>query len=137
MKKKIALLNILLLALVFSGCSLFNDGPKMTLINDSSVAITSIEVRSYIGVNSKTDIGPSNDSLEDGQIVAVDGEVTYDLPLLAPNSKLYVKVYYNNDASSNYTELTYDSDANFNLKYLGNSNNPVFSISGDGASFLE
>ncbi|NCD07037.1 MAG: hypothetical protein EOL97_13040 [Spirochaetia bacterium] len=134
MKMKRTLLNILLLTLVFSSCSLFNNGPKMTLINNSSDVISSVEVRSYIGVNSKPVEGPSADSLADDQTIAVGEKITFDLPLLAPNSSLSVKVYTNNDASSQDSELIYDSDANFKLTYNG-GNLGVFTISGNGASF--
>ncbi len=134
MKKKIVLLNILLLALVFSSCSLFNNSPKMTIVNKSSEVISSIEIRSYIGVNSKTVSGPNNDSLADGQTIDENEKVSYDLPLLAPDSALYVKVYYNNDSNSEYTGVLYDSDANFTLEYNGSTQVEVFSISGDGAS---
>ncbi len=134
MKKKIVLLNILLLALVFSSCSLFNNSPKMTIVNKSSEVISSIEIRSYIGVSEKIASGPSNDSLTDGQTVGVDGKVSYNLPLLAPDSTLYVKVYYNNDSNSEDTGVIYDSDANFTLEYNGSTNIEVFSIIGDGAS---
>ncbi len=136
MKKKIVLLNILLLALVFSSCSLFNNSPKMTIVNKSSEVISSIEIRSYIGVSEKIASGPSNDSLADGQTVAVDGKVSYNLPLLAPGSTLYVKVYFDGDQDSDTTNLEYTSDANFTLEYNGGNTN-IFSLSGDGANFPE
>lgn len=137
MKKKIVFLNILLLSLVFSSCNLFNNGPKMRIINNSVEEISSIQVKSYIGVNSKTNPSVSNDSLAEGQTVPVDGEVFYNLPLSAPGSNLYVVIHTEDDANSSSVKVIYDSDANFNLKYNGKDNDPIFSISGEGAELVE
>ncbi len=132
MKKKIVLLNILLLTLVFSSCNLFKDSAKMTLVNKSSDVISSIEIESYIGANSKG--WGITDSLADGQTVDSNEKVTFDLPLLAPNTKLEVTVWANNDSVSSYCEITYDAIVNpiFTLEYNGSTNPPVFSIIGDG-----
>ncbi len=132
MKKKIVLLNILLLTLVFSSCNLFKDSAKMTLVNKSSEIISSIEIESYIGANSKG--WGITDSLADGQTVDSNEKLTFDLPLLAPNTKLEVTVWANNDNDPSYCEITYDAIVNpiFTLEYNGSTNDPVFSIIGDG-----
>lgn len=136
MKKKIVLLNILLLALVFSSCNLFRDNAKMTFVNKSNEVISSIELKSYIGANTKGFVG-FVDSLADGQTVSNNEKVTFDLPLLAPNTSLRVLVLFNNDddLTAQNCEITYDAIVNpsFTLEYNGSTNDPVFSISGEGA----
>ncbi len=134
MKKKIVLLNILLLTLVFSSCNLFRDSAKMTFVNKSNEVISSIELESYIGVNSKGFVGSTNDSLATNQTVENNEKVTFDLPLLASNTKLKVTVYYTNDSETSSCEITYDAILNpiFTLEYNGSTNDPVFSIIGDG-----
>ena len=135
MKKKLLFLSIFLFALVFSSCNLNKELIQMTIVNNSTEVISSIEVEAFVAVNSKIAItpppSPSNDGLISGQTVAVNDSVTFYLP--KTNEDLYVKVWDTNDANSKAVYLTYDDNANFTLSYNGASSD--FTISGDGARF--
>ena len=133
MKKKLLLLNILFLTLVFSSCGLTNENyTKMTFTNNSSdEVISSIEVKSYVGVNDKSSI--IVDSLEDSQTLSLNDEVSFNLPKLAPSSSLSVDVWYNNDATYEQIYIEY-GESDFSLTYNGSTEDPVFTISGDEAS---
>jgi len=136
MKKKIVLLNVLLLVLVFSSCSLSKDGASMTIVNKSSEVITSMEIEVQIGVNEKFAAGPEFDSLKDGQTISQDEKVTFTLPVLASESAMTVKVFYNNDQSTKTTYVKYEDDANFTLEYNGSSSLDPFTLDSPDASLV-
>ncbi|MGD1822193.1 MAG: hypothetical protein ACPKM0_05435 [Pleomorphochaeta sp.] len=129
MKKKIVLLNTLLLAFVLSSCSLFTTSDsQMTILNDSDETISSIEVELYAAANSKMAI--IYDALDTGVSVAPDEEVTFNLPNLANEATLHLTIYVDTD---NYdkkedTYIEYDDGANFTVKYKGYGDNPFDSF---------
>ncbi len=135
MKNKSILLSILLFALVFSSCNLGDDLAQMTIVNNSTETISSIEVKAYVEANSKIAYtpppSPSNDGLSAGQTVLPTESVTFSLP--KPSTDLYVKVWDTNDANYKDVYLTYDEGGIFTLTYNGATSD--YTISGDGARF--
>lgn len=127
MKKKFILLNILLLALVFSSCNLGNScDAQMTILNDSETeTISSIEV-SFFAANSKEIL--IHDALDDGESVAPGEKVVFNLPNLANYSYLFLGVFIDNDdnTKTKETQIDYDDGANFTVKYKGFSTDPAF-----------
>ncbi len=133
MKKKFLLLNILILTLVFSSCIIGNDDyTTMTFTNNSSTeVVSSIEIYTYVGVNTKSAI--IVDSLEASQTLSLNDKVTYNLPKLAPTSSMRIKVWFADDTDYEPIYIEYGEN-DFSLTYNGSDGSPVFTISGDGAS---
>lgn len=148
MKKKLLLLSLLLITLLFMGCDQSTSISKMTITNDSSETITNIEVRynAYLAATSK--MASYENSLTDGQFVEQNESVEYDLlPIVSDpinefsTIRVRISTTHEGDEGTEYeyedVYIRIENDAVFTLHYKGydNDDDSKFTIAGTGATF--